>query len=46
LLTARKHPRLGGYELEATRAWAAKVAACDAFVFVMPEYNQAWLRRW
>ena len=39
MLTARKHPRLGGYELEPTKAWAASVAACDAFVFVTPEYN-------
>ena len=39
MLTASKHPRLGGYELPATQAWAAQVKACDAFAFVMPEYN-------
>jgi NAD(P)H-dependent FMN reductase len=39
MLTTSKHPRLGGYELPATQAWAAQVKACDAFVFVMPEYN-------
>lgn len=39
MLTTRKHPRLGGYELPATQAWAAQVGACDALVFVMPEYN-------
>ena len=39
MLTANKHPRLGGYEAPATQAWAAQVASCDAFVFVMPEYN-------
>ncbi len=33
------HPRLQTYEYEHTKAWAASVAAADAFVFVMPEYN-------
>jgi NAD(P)H-dependent FMN reductase len=34
-----KHPRLGQYEKEHTKAWSAIVDAADAFVFVTPEYN-------
>jgi NAD(P)H-dependent FMN reductase len=33
------HPRLRQYAHQHTRDWSAKVAAADAFVFVMPEYN-------
>ncbi|WP_329455222.1 NADPH-dependent FMN reductase [Streptomyces sp. NBC_01497] len=33
------HPRLGQYTHQHTRDWSARVDACDAFVFVMPEYN-------
>ena len=33
------HPRLQKYVHEHTRAWSAKVAGADAFVFVTPEYN-------
>ena len=33
------HPRLAQYEHAHTKAWSATVAACDAFVFVTPEYN-------
>ncbi len=33
------HPRLKNYTKEHTRAWSAKVAALDAFVFVSPEYD-------
>lgn len=33
------HPRLQKYEHAHTRAWAASVAAADAYVFVTPEYN-------
>lgn len=33
------HPRLGKYQHEHTKKWSAAVAACDAFVFVTPEYN-------
>jgi NAD(P)H-dependent FMN reductase len=29
----------GNYTKEHTRAWSAKIAAFDAFVFVTPEYN-------
>jgi NAD(P)H-dependent FMN reductase len=31
----------GRYSQEHTRAWAAKVASFDAFVFVTPEYNHS-----
>jgi len=34
-----KHPRLGEYVHEHTKAWSAIVKASDAFVFVTPEYN-------
>lgn len=33
------HPRLHRYTQPHTFAWSAQVEACDAFVFVMPEYN-------
>src|SRR5689334_15313188 len=33
------HPRLRKYAHEHTKAWAARVARADAFVFVTPEYN-------
>ncbi len=39
LLDEPKHPRLGEYEHEHTKAWSAIVKASDAFVFVTPEYN-------
>jgi NAD(P)H-dependent FMN reductase len=39
LLDEPKHPRLGEYEHEHTKAWSALVKASDAFVFVTPEYN-------
>jgi NAD(P)H-dependent FMN reductase len=32
-------PSLGQYSKPHTKAWAAKIAAFDAFVFVTPEYN-------
>src|SRR3954464_13486800 len=32
-------PSLGQYSQPHTLAWAAKIAAFDAFVFVTPEYN-------
>lgn len=32
----------GQYQHAHTRAWAAAVAACDAFVFVTPEYNHSF----
>ena len=36
------HPRLQRYEHEHTRAWSARVAAADAFAFVLPEYNHGY----
>ena len=39
LLEEPHHPRLQNYQQAATRAWSARVAALDAFVFVTPEYN-------
>ncbi|MBL7490747.1 NAD(P)H-dependent oxidoreductase [Frankia sp. AgB1.9] len=37
-----RHPRLGDYAHDHTKEWAATVAAADAFVFVMPEYNHSF----
>ncbi|MER5888931.1 NAD(P)H-dependent oxidoreductase [Streptomyces sp. NPDC001941] len=34
-------PRLGTYAHEHTRAWSAKIAELDGFVFVTPEYNRS-----
>jgi NAD(P)H-dependent FMN reductase len=34
-----KHPRLREYTHQHTKDWSARVAAADAFVFVLPEYN-------
>src|SRR3989454_8144694 len=31
---------LGQYSNDHTKAWSAKIASFDAFVFVTPEYNQ------
>jgi NAD(P)H-dependent FMN reductase len=36
-----EHPRLRKYRHAHTQAWSASVAAADAFVFVLPEYNHA-----
>ena len=33
------HPRLQQYEHDHTKRWADHVAAADAYVFVVPEYN-------
>ncbi|TDD02064.1 NADPH-dependent oxidoreductase [Nonomuraea deserti] len=32
---------MGRYDLPHTRAWAAKIASFDAYVFVTPEYNHS-----
>jgi len=32
-------PARGSYEQPHTRAWSAKIASADAFVFVTPQYN-------
>lgn len=42
LLDEAAHPRLGRYEKEHTKRWSAQVAAADAVVFVMPEYNHSF----
>jgi NAD(P)H-dependent FMN reductase len=34
-----KHPRLGEYVHDHTKAWSNTVARADAFAFVTPEYN-------
>lgn len=34
-------PSMGQYSQPHTKAWAAKIAAFDAFVFVTPEYNHS-----
>ncbi len=34
-------PSLGQYSQPHTKAWAARIASYDAFVFVTPEYNHA-----
>ena len=39
LLDEPHHPRLRNYQHDHTKRWAEKVAAADAFVFVIPEYN-------
>lgn len=39
LFDEARHPRLGQYEHEHTKAWSAIVNRADAFVFVTPEYN-------
>ena len=39
LLDEATPPSMGKYEKPHTKAWAAKVATYDAFVFVTPEYN-------
>jgi NAD(P)H-dependent FMN reductase len=36
------HPRLRQYTHAHTKAWSRRVAAADAFVFVMPEYNHGF----
>ena len=35
------HPRLRNYQHDHTKRWSEKVAAADAIVFVIPEYNYA-----
>ena len=39
LLDEPKHPRLGEYEHEHTRAWSEIIDRADAFVLVTPEYD-------
>lgn len=35
-------PPRGGYRVEATRRWAAKVAEADGYVLLTPEYNHGY----
>jgi NAD(P)H-dependent FMN reductase len=37
-----KHPRFGEYVHQHSKEWSARIAAGDAFVFVMPEYNHGY----
>ena len=39
IFAERNHPRLRQYDSDHQKAWSARVASLDAFVFVMPEYN-------
>jgi NAD(P)H-dependent FMN reductase len=39
LLDEPHHPVLRRYEHEHTKSWSRTIAAADAFVFVVPEYN-------
>src|SRR5881398_985797 len=41
LLDEPVSPILGQYSNDHTKAWSAKIASFDAFVFVTPEYNHA-----
>ena len=41
MLDEPNHPRFGNYQHAHTKAWSATVAAADAFLFVVPEYNYA-----
>jgi NAD(P)H-dependent FMN reductase len=41
-LSEPTHPRLRQYEDPRTKHWSARVAAADAFVLVMPEYNHGF----
>ena len=42
LLDEPNHPRLHQYTHAHTFAWSARVAAADAIIFVMPEYNHGF----
>jgi len=42
LMTEPNHPKLGQYTHEHTKRWSARVDACDAFIFVQPEYNYSF----
>lgn len=39
LLDEPAHPAMQQYQHEHTRRWSASVAAADAFIFVVPEYD-------
>lgn len=42
LLDEPNHPRLAEYTQSHTHAWSETVAAADAIIFVMPEYNHGY----
>jgi NAD(P)H-dependent FMN reductase len=42
LMDEPHHPRLAKYMHDHTKAWSAEIAAADAFILVMPEYNYAF----
>ena len=42
LLDEPAHPATGQYIHQHTKGWSARVAAADAFVYVMPEYNHSY----
>jgi NAD(P)H-dependent FMN reductase len=42
LLDEPVHPAQARYQHQHTKDWSARVAAADAFVFVMPEYNHSY----
>ena len=42
LMDEPNHPKLRQYTKDHTKAWSARVAAADAFVFVQPEYNYSF----
>jgi NAD(P)H-dependent FMN reductase len=39
MLDEPNHPRFANYQFAHTKAWSATVAAADAYLFVVPEYN-------
>jgi NAD(P)H-dependent FMN reductase len=39
LMTEPNHPRLQKYKYEYTKKWSASIAAADAFIIVLSEYN-------
>jgi NAD(P)H-dependent FMN reductase len=41
-LDETKPPMYGQYDHDHTKAWAAKIADADGFVFVTPEYNHTY----
>lgn len=42
MLDEPDHPATGHYTHEHTRRWSARIAAADALVFVVPEYNNGF----
>ena len=36
------HPKMRNYTYEHTKEWSVRVDACDAFIFVQPEYNYSF----